>query len=176
LGSLEKDTDTLLKEVREAVQGIPIIAAGGIPDGKRIAQVLKNGADGVQLATIFILAEECAAAAEYKKVHQLATKPEDVILIKSPVGMPGRAIRTKFTEKQEKGVYPGVDFCDNCLKSCTAHYCIFDALRNAQKGDVDNGVVFSGESVSKIKNKTIRPAKEIIADLVKEAEIYYDGR
>ncbi len=175
LGTLDKGTDELFLEVKEALKGtdIPIIAAGGLADGKGIARVLKLGANGAQLATNFILAEECAASPEYKKVHQMATKPEDVVLIQSPVGLPGRALRTKFTEKLVKGDYPGVDFCDNCLKNCSAVFCIFDVLKKAQTGNVDEGLVFSGDSAPKIKDKRIRPAADIIKDLVKEAELAY---
>jgi len=170
LGTLDKDTVTLLKEVKEAVSDIPVISAGGITDGCGIAKVLRLGADGVQLATNFILAEECAAAPEYKAVHQKATRPEDVIIIQSPVGLPGRALRTKLTENFEKGTYPEIPFCDDCLKSCSKRYCIFDVLKKSQTGDIDGGLVFSGEQVWKIKNKNIRPAAEIINELVSGAE------
>ncbi len=173
LGTLDKGTDELLLEVKNEVNDIPIIAAGGIADGCGIARVLKLGADAAQLATIFVLAEECSASLEYKKIHQRATKPEDIILIDSPVGMPGRALKTKLTERLARGEHPGVSFCDDCLKHCSKVYCIFDALRNSQQGDVDNGVVFSGESASKIKDKRIRPAKDIVEELVREAEECY---
>lgn len=177
LGTLEIGTEDLLREVKGSVSDkIPVIAAGGIADGKGISRMLKLGADGVQMATRFILAEECSAAKEYKELHQRTINPDDVIIIRSPVGMPGRAIRTTFTKKLESGNYPGVDFCDNCLKNCSAQYCIFEALKNAQTGDIENGVVFTGASVTKIKDKRIRPAKDIIADLVREAEESYDGR
>lgn len=176
LGTLDKGTDELLKEVKEAVNDLPIIAAGGVADGRGIARLLKLGANGVQMATRFILAKECMAAPEYKAVHQKTTDPNDVIIIKSPVGLPGRAIKTKLTEDMTKGIYPPVDFCDNCLKNCSARYCIFDVLKNAQKGDVDHGIVFTGESVSKIKDKRIRPVADIIMDLVNEAEECYDGK
>jgi NAD(P)H-dependent flavin oxidoreductase YrpB (nitropropane dioxygenase family) len=170
LGTLDKDTVTLLKEVKEAVSDVPIIAAGGITDGCGIAKMIRLGADGVQLATNFVLAEECNAAPSYQAVHQAATKPEDVIIIKSPVGLPGRALKTKLTENMEKGMYPDIPYCDDCLKSCSKRYCIFDVLKKSQRGDVDNGIVFSGEKVWKIKNKNIRPAAEIINELVREAE------
>ena len=87
--------------------------------------------------------------------------------------MTGRAIRTKLTDNLSKGIYPKVEFCDNCLKNCSAIYCIFDVLKKAHKGDMEGGLVFSGESVTKIKDRTIRPAKEIIDSLVKEAEACY---
>ena len=173
LGTLEKSTDELLKELREVVTDVPLIIAGGLANGKDIARVLKDGANAAQLATIFILAEECNAAKEYKIVHQKATDPKEVLIIHSPVGMPGRALRTAFIDKITRSDYPGVDFCDSCLKQCSRKYCIFEKLRNAQVGNVDDGVVFSGDSVTKIKDKRIRPAKDIVAELVKEAEEFY---
>lgn len=175
LGTLEKGTDEVLREVREAVKNVPIIAAGGLANGKDIARVLNLGASAAQLATRFILAEECGGAKEYKEVHAKTTSPDDVVLIKSPVGMPGRAIRTKLTDAMTKGQYPLIPYCDDCLKVCSKQYCIFDVLKKAQKGDMEGGLVFSGESVTRIKDKVIRPAAEIIAQLVKEAEACYVG-
>lgn len=175
LGSLEKGTDELFKEVKEAITTVPVIAAGGVADGAGVARLLNMGADGVQLATRFILAEECDAALSYKQVHARTTDPNDVVLIKSPVGMPGRAIRTKLTDGMVKGEYPKIPYCDDCLKVCSKQYCIFDVLKKAQKGDMDGGLVFSGESVTKIKDKVIRPAAEIIRQIVKEAEAAYVG-
>lgn len=175
LGSLEKGTDELFKEVKDAITTVPVIAAGGVADGAGVARLLNMGADGVQLATRFILAEECDAALSYKQVHARTTDPNDVVLIKSPVGMPGRAIRTKLTDGMVKGEYPKIPYCDDCLKVCSKQYCIFDVLKKAQKGDMDGGLVFSGESVTKIKDKVIRPAAEIIRQIVKEAEAAYVG-
>ena len=170
LGTLEIGTVDLLKEVKEAVPDLPVIAAGGIATGCGIAKMIKLGASGAQLATNFVLAEECNADIEYKKVYQNANHPEDIVIIKSPVGMPGRAIRTKLIENMQKGIYPKIKFCDDCLKSCSKLYCIFEVLREAQKGNMEDGLVFCGESITKIKDKRIRPAKDIITDLVKEAE------
>ncbi len=175
LGTLEKSTVDLLKEVKEAVADVPIIAAGGIADGCGIAKMIKLGASGAQLATNFVLAEECDAALEYKRAYQNVKGPEDVVIIKSPVGLPGRAVRTKLIENMQKGIYPRIKFCDNCLKSCSKLYCIFEVLRAAHKGNMEEGLVFCGQSILKIKDKRIRPAKEIIADLVKEAEDCLSG-
>jgi len=175
LGTLEKTTEQLLKEVKSSVKNIPVIAAGGMADGYDIAKMLNLGADGVQLATRFIISEECNAALPYKMVHANTTNPNDVIIIKSPVGMPGRAIRNKLTNDMLKGIYPPIPYCDNCLKFCSKQYCIFDVLKKAQKGDVENGLIFTGESISKIKDKVIKPVAEIIRQLVKEAELAYVG-
>ena len=157
----------ILPEVIKAVK-LPVIAAGGITTGRDIVEMFKLGAQGVQIATRFVLSNECNAALPYKQRYQTATK-DDVVTISSPVGLPGRAIKTPFVEKIIKKEAPKPVGCDFCLKNCSLEYCIIPALINSQKGDIDNGVVFSGEYVWKIKDRSIRPAADIIKELVKEA-------
>lgn len=164
----DRPTREVLPEVRKAVD-LPVIAAGGITDGKDIAEMLKMGADGVQIATRFVLSQECNASRQFKEVYQRARK-EDVVLITSPVGMPGRAIKTAFVDKILKKEAPLPSGCDFCLKSCDLQYCIIQALINSQQGDVENGIVFSGGNVWKIKDRSIKPVAEIIEELVAEAE------
>jgi NAD(P)H-dependent flavin oxidoreductase YrpB (nitropropane dioxygenase family) len=164
----DRSISLILPEVR-AVTDLPVIAAGGINDGCDIAKMFKLGANGVQIATRFVLTNECAAAPEYKKVYQNAKK-EDVVIISSPVGMPGRAIKTKFVEKILNKTAPKPIGCDYCLKKCSLEYCIVQALINSQQGNVDEGIVFSGANVWKIKDKRIRPAVDVLKELVKEAE------
>lgn len=164
----DRSIELILPEVR-AVTDLPVIAAGGITDGCDIAKMFKLGANGVQVATRFVLTNECAAAPEYKKVYQNAKK-EDVVIISSPVGMPGRAIKTKFVEKILSKTAPKPIGCDYCLKKCSLEYCIIQALINSQQGNVDEGIVFSGSNVCKIKDKRIRPAADVLHELVKEAE------
>lgn len=154
--------------VKKAV-GIPVIAAGGIINGAEMVRALKAGADGVQMATRFVLAEECNAGLPYKQRYQTAKK-EDVVLITSPVGMPGRAIKTPFVEAILKKEAPRPVGCDFCLKKCSLEYCIIQALINSQQGDIDHGVVFSGEYVWKIKDRTIKPAAQIVKEILQEAE------
>jgi NAD(P)H-dependent flavin oxidoreductase YrpB (nitropropane dioxygenase family) len=158
----------IFPEVRKAVS-VPAIAAGGITEGKEIVEMLKMGADGVQISTRFVLSEECNASLPYKQRYQTATR-EDVVVISSPVGMPGRAIKTPFVEKILIKNAPPPIGCDFCLKHCSLEYCIVQALINSQQGDIEHGVVFSGENVWKIKNRSIRPAAKIMEELVKEAE------
>jgi NAD(P)H-dependent flavin oxidoreductase YrpB (nitropropane dioxygenase family) len=164
----DRSIKEILPEVLKTVK-LPVIAAGGITDGKDIAEMLKLGAAGVQIATRFVLSEECNAALPYKQRYQTA-RQEDVVVISSPVGLPGRAIKTPFVDKILKKHAPKPVGCDFCLKNCSLEYCIIQALINSQQGNIDEGVVFSGENVWKIKDRRIRPAAEIINELVKEAE------
>jgi nitronate monooxygenase len=148
---------------------IPVIVAGGIYDGKDIAHFIKLGASGVQLGTRFVATDECDAADAFKQAYVKAKK-EDIIIIHSPVGMPGRALRNEFLTKAEKGE---IKFnCSYlCLKTCDPQkspYCIANALTNAALGDLDNGFVFVGSNVYRIDK--IVPVKELIKELVDEAE------
>ncbi len=158
----------ILPEVRKAVK-LPVVAAGGITNGKDILEMFKLGANGVQIATRFVLSTECNAALSYKKEYQRAKK-DDVAVISSPVGMPGRAIKTEFVKKILKKQAPKPVGCDFCLKNCSLEYCIIQALLNSQQGDIENGIVFSGENVWKIKDRNVKPAVQIIHELLKEVE------
>ena len=157
----------LLPEVRKAVS-LPVIAAGGIINGAELCRALKMGANGAQMATRFVLSEECNAAPSFKKRYQEAKK-EDIVLIQSPVGLPGRAIKTAFVDKLLQKKAPKPINCDYCLKKCSLEYCIIQALINSQRGDIENGIVFSGEYIWKIPDRTIKPAAKIVAEIVREA-------
>jgi NAD(P)H-dependent flavin oxidoreductase YrpB (nitropropane dioxygenase family) len=160
----DRSIKEILPEILDTVN-IPVIAAGGIVDGKDMAEMVKLGASGVQMATRFVLSEECSVADEFKQAY-LQAKEEDVVIIKSPVGMPGRAIKNKFIEAVEKGNAPPLDGCSACLKDCSGDYCIMQALINARDGLVDEGVVFSGKNVFKIKE--ILPVAKIFEKLLAE--------
>ena len=144
---------------------IPVIAAGGIYDGIDAAKFLKLGAAGVQIGTRFIGTKECDAHINYKEAFVKASQ-EDIQIVKSPVGMPGRAIRNEFVKRVEaKG--EKILKCTNCLVPCDPNntpYCISKALINAVKGDVDNGLLFTGTNGYRI-NK-ISTVKEIIEDIM----------
>ena len=156
----------VFREVREATD-LPVIAAGGIVTGEEAAEYFRLGADGVQLGTRFVASDECAAADAFKKVH-LGLKEEDIVIIQSPVGMPGRAIRNRFTDSLQV-VEPHERLnCQGCLKHCSRQYCILEELALAQKGDVENGVLFTGTGATRISQ--IKPAAEIVAELVEGAE------
>ena len=159
----------LFPEVRKVVKKIPLIAAGGITDGIEIAEMIgKLGADAVQMATRFVLTKECDVAEAFKQAY-LNARAEDVMVIESPVGMPGRAIRNLFLNKyyNKEKVYDGK--CrEGCLKSCNRNYCIVDRLIMSRDGDTDEGLVFSGENVWRIKD--VPSVKELFDRLVREAE------
>lgn len=143
---------------------IPVIVAGGVFDGSDIAKYLKLGADGVQMATRFVATDECDAAREFKEAYVHAKK-EDVTLVSSPVGMPGRAILTPFVNRTRQGKIK-VTKCYRCITPCNpadTPYCISKALINAVKGNVEEGLVFCGENAYRI-NK-ITTVKELMEEL-----------
>lgn len=154
----------IVPEIVAAVN-IPVVAAGGITNGQDMAEMIKLGASGIQMATRFVLSEECDVADEFKQMY-LNAREEDVVIIKSPVGLPGRAIKNPFVEKLAQGDAPEPDACSLCLKKCSQVYCIMQALTNARDGQVDDGVVFSGKNVFKIKD--ILPVEEIFKRMLAE--------
>lgn len=156
----------LLPGIKKAVR-IPVIAAGGIINGHDIAEVMNLGADGVQMGTRFAASLESNAAPALKEFY-LKAKAEDVVLIKSPVGLPGRAVRNPYAKKIIEGTVAGPDTCDACLKHCEQNFCIIKALIRAQQGDVETGLVFTGEYIHRIDE--ILPVKEIFTRLLKEVE------
>jgi len=143
--SYERELTAMIRQAAELE--IPLIAAGGIYDRRDLEHCLSLGAAGVQLGTRFVTTEECDAADAYKQAY-LSARKEDIVIVKSPVGMPGRAIQNAFLEK----VAAGERFmtgCRHCIKTCdpkTAPYCITRALINAATGDVDNGLLFCGSN------------------------------
>lgn len=165
----------IFPSIRDAVKKIPLIAAGGITDGYDMAEMMdKYGADGVQVASRFVLSEECEVADAYKQTY-LNAKKEDIVLTTSPVGLPGRAINTPFIQKLSEGISLKAPRCPfQCLKHCDHHYCINDRLEMARKGDVKEGLFFSGENTYKMKS--ILPVAEIFAKFKREAESVYKER
>lgn len=170
LEQITTDVVSYIKDVeKETGKKIPVIAAGGIWDGKDIKKFLKLGASGVQMATRFVATDECDASIEFKKAY-VDAKKEDIKIIHSPVGMPGRAINNTFVQKEEKEKSK-IDKCYNCIKTCniaTSPYCITKALINAVKGNIENGLVFCGSNVYKV-NK-IMPVHDLMQELVIEIE------
>lgn len=175
--------EDLVAEVVESVKEweekydvkIPVIAAGGIYTGQDAGKYLDIGAAGVQIGTRFIGTDECDAHINYKNAFVNASK-DDIQLVKSPVGMPGRAIRNKFIEKVEAG-QAGVKNCVNCLIPCdpsTTPYCISEALIEAVKGNVDNGLLFSGTNGYRIDK--IVPVKEVLDEIMSELKEYMNNK
>lgn len=162
------DIVTHVKEYEEKYEKkIPVIAAGGIFDGNDIAKYLNLGASGVQMATRFVATHECDASLEFKNAYVNAGKDE-VGIVSSPVGMPGRAILNPFVNRTKEGPIK-VDKCFRCLTPCdpkTTPYCITKALINSVNGDIDNGLIFCGENVSKIKE--IISVKSLMNELENE--------
>jgi nitronate monooxygenase len=162
----------LFPEIRKIVKKVPLIAAGGITDGYEIAEMMgRYGADAVQMATRFVLTKECDVPDSFKNAYLNARK-EDISLMQSPVGLPGRAIRNRFLDRLFGGenVYDG-ECKRNCLKSCDHTFCIIDRLDMSRDGDTEDGLVFAGENVWKIKD--IPTVRELMDRLVAEAESVY---
>lgn len=144
---------------------IAVAAGGGISSKEDADRIFLLGADFIQAASRFVATYECDAAPEYKQVYVDAGE-NDVTIIKSPVGMPGRAVKNKFVQKVQEQRVP-VKKCLSCLSKCSPAeipYCITDALIRAVKGDIDNGLIFCGAEISKI-NK-IESVKDVIDDLL----------
>jgi nitronate monooxygenase len=146
----DRPMNDILCEVKMAVS-IPVIGAGGICDGYDIARTLSLGADGVQMGTRFAASFESNASESFKQLY-VSSKPGDVHLIHSPVGLPGQCLHNAFSdsiEQNDQTVRPG---CVNCLKRCTHNFCIMQALKNAcHPGKPSHALVFCGEMVWKIR-------------------------
>lgn len=155
----------LLPEIIEAVS-VPVIGAGGVINGADIAEVLAMGAAGVQMGTRFAATVESSAPEAFKQMYVDATT-DQVVLIKSPVGLPGRALKNPFWERTQRADYPRIKKCASCLKECHKEYCIMDELLMTAHGDVDQGLVFSGSEVVRIHDV---PA---VADLMARLETEY---
>lgn len=163
-----RKTIDIIKEAIQTVK-IPLIAAGGVFTGQDIVEMLRAGASGVQMATRFVATNECDADIKFKQAY-INAKPEDIVIVHSPVGLPGRAIKTEFVKKVLNNTAPKVNLteCIGCIGSvCDKSYCILKALENARKGDLDNGLVFAGSNAWRIEK--IISVKELIKELTDEA-------
>ncbi len=147
---------------------IPVIAAGGIYTGRDIHGIMKLGADGVQMGTRFVTTKECEASLEFKQSY-IDSGENDTMIIKSPVGMPGRAIRNQFLEEAAQGQRHPFKCVYHCIKTCTlekAPYCIAMALINAQKGNLKHGFAFAGSNAYRTQGLT--SVRELIDNLGRE--------
>ena len=168
----DEEFDNEIKKILETVKEfeeksntkIPVIIAGGIFSHNDICHAMSLGASGVQIASRFVATDECDADLKYKQAYVNATE-NDIIIIDSPVGMPGRAIRNKFTDYiKNNRIKP--QKCFNCLEKCNPSevpYCITKALIDAVCGDTENGLVFAGANAGRINN--IVPVRELMEEL-----------
>ncbi|TDK60664.1 nitronate monooxygenase [Bacillus salipaludis] len=154
----------ILPEIVEAVS-IPVIAAGGIMTGDDIAKAIGMGASGVQMGTRFVASEECDAPLAFKQKYVDARK-EDTVLVKTTVGLQGRAISNNFTKLISGPDKLKIAKCHDCLKNCSYRFCTLDSLLVSVGGDVENGLVFAGARVGEIKE--ILPVQKIIDNLTIE--------
>ena len=146
---------------------IPVITAGGIFDHKDVLHQFALGAEGVQAATRFVTTEECDADIAYKEAY-INAKEEDIVIVKSPVGMPGRAIKNKFLERVAQGPVK-VERCFRCLEHCNpaeTPYCITKALINAAEGKIDEALLFCGSNAYRCEK--IETVPEVMAALCGE--------
>jgi nitronate monooxygenase len=170
--SLENLIPQVIAEVskfeEQCQKKVPVIAAGGIYTGADIHRFLQLGASGVQMATRFITTDECDAAIEFKKTF-LDLKQEDLVIIKSPVGLLGRAIRNKFITDVSLGKKKPFQCAYHCITTCDykkSPYCIALALINACRGKLKQGFVFSGSNG--YRSTEIVPVKVLIHSLLEE--------
>ena len=168
--------DEILPEVLAEVKpfeeqfghAIPVFVAGGVYTGEDMAHYMKQGAAGVQIATRFIPTYECDASQTYKDVL-LNASAEDVRIIHSPVGMPGRALNTPLVQKLSEGMRFPPKRCARCLKGCNpaqVPYCITHALIEAVKGNVEEGLFFCGANVGRLDK--MRSVRALMDELMNE--------
>lgn len=172
--SLEQTVPQVVEVVNSFAEGhdcqIPVIAAGGIYTGEDIYNIMSLGASGVQMGTRFVTTEECDADANFKQAYIDASK-EDIEIIQSPVGMPGRAVRSSFLNSVKEGLTKPKHCAYNCIKTCDvvhSPYCIMLALFNAYKGRLDHGYAFAGANAWRAEK--IDTVPNLIASLSSEYE------
>lgn len=167
--------DEVKKFEKKFKQKIPVIAAGGIYTGKDMLKFMGMGASGVQLGTRFVTTTECDASDNFKQEY-LNAKREDIKIIKSPVGLPGRAISSNFLQKVEKGEKQPLKCPFHCIRTCNmddSPYCIVIALIQAYKGNFNHGFAFAGANAFKAKaiisvNKTFELLKKEYSNALKK--------
>ena len=166
--------ETLVPEIVTAVdcykeqKEIPVIAAGGISTGEDIARFLALGASAVQMGSIFVPTDECDVSLAFKEAY-IRSGPEDIIIIESPVGMPGRAINGEFLRRVEQGLEKPENCPLHCIRTCDytqSPYCIMKALVNAAHGKMKRGYAFAGSNA--FLAEKIRSVKEVIDTLKNE--------
>ena len=167
-GGLEKTISEVLEYIKTLDGNIPVIAAGGVFDGADIKRMLDIGASGVQMATRFVCTDECDVHENFKKAF-INAKKEDITIIKSPVGLPGRVINSDFVEKIKNGKTIPFKCKYRCLRGCKpneAPYCIAEVLANAANGKMEEAFAFAGSNAYKCTE--IIPVQELVNKLQAE--------
>jgi NAD(P)H-dependent flavin oxidoreductase YrpB (nitropropane dioxygenase family) len=171
LGKILPEVISVIKPYEQHFnKSIPVIAAGGVYTGADIHKFMQLGAQGVQMATRFVATHECDASIRFKEAY-VKCKKEDLTIIDSPVGLPGRAIQNRFLEEVSSGIKRPFECPWVCLKTCdfeNAPYCICAALTNAKKGILEEGFAFAGANAYRIEK--IISVKELIETLLAEYE------
>ena len=160
--------DTVRSYEEEFQCRIPVALAGGIENKAQAEHAFSLGVDAIQAATRFVTTEECDAHIKYKEAY-LNAKETDIVIVKSPVGMPGRAILNPFMEKVMAGERIPHSSCHGCLQKCNPSeipYCITDALVHAARGEVDDALLFCGAYAYKADH--LETVKEVIDSLIPE--------
>ncbi len=170
--TLNKLVEAVINEIRifekKYNKEIPVIAAGGIYTGGDIYSIMESGADGVQMGTRFVTTDECDASKEFKQTY-LDAGEKDIGIIKSPVGMPGRAIVNPFIEKVREGKKHPLNCPFKCIRTCdisSSPYCIISALFNAFRGNLEGGFAFAGSNA--FRATKIQSVKDLFEELQEE--------
>lgn len=167
LEKILQETLATIEPFEQAIgRKIPLIVAGGIYTGDDIARMLSLGASGVQMGTRFVATVECPVSEEFKQAY-IHARPEDVRIIKSPVGMPGRAIANSFLTRLHCGDIPTPSCPFHCILSCerdAAGFCIAERLHNSYTGNVNDGLIFCGANVSRIDR--VMPVHDLVTELM----------
>lgn len=174
--SLEQIVPQVVDEVRAFGEAhgchIPVIAGGGVYTGEDIYHIMELGADGVQMGTRFVTTEECDADPAFKQSY-IDARREDIEIIESPVGMPGRAIHSSFLDRVREGLKRPKNCPFDCIKTCDvthSPYCIMLALYNAFKGKLQNGYAFCGSNAWRAEK--IQSVRNLMASLKAEYDTF----
>lgn len=174
--AIESTLPQIIQEVSRFEQkygkSIPVIAGGGIYTGEDIYKIMELGASGVQMGTRFVTTNECDASIEFKQSY-INAKQSDIVIIKSPVGMPGRAINNSFLESVKRGEMHPKNCTHHCIKTCDVEnspYCIMRALLNAYYGKLERGFCFAGANAYRAEE--IISVHETFERLIKEYDEY----
>jgi len=172
INGTSQDLFSIVAELSSYLRGkqleIPVIAAGGIYDGSDIVKAIRSGASGVQMSTRFVATKECDASDAYKQAY-IDAKEEDIVIMQSPVGLPGRALKNRMLDMVEEGKRIPVKKCYNCVHKCdpkTTPFCITEALVNAVTGDLDNSLLFVGSNAYRVEG--IQSVQEIMNELTEQ--------